>query len=84
MGRKSPAAAPASASAGTVVVVAETMTTRVAPMAVLERPSWRGLLHTWAFVAAIPAGALLVVSSERAAARTAAAIYAATLLLVFG
>ncbi len=48
------------------------------------RPSWRGVLHSWTFVAAIPAGILLVVFSERTAARTAAAIYAVTLLLVFG
>lgn len=49
-----------------------------------ERPTWRGLLHTWAFVAAIPAGVLLIVFADRPAARTAAAIYAATLLAVFG
>jgi hemolysin III len=49
-----------------------------------ERPTWRGLLHTWAFWMAIPAGVLLIVFADRAAARTAASIYAATLLLVFG
>jgi hemolysin III len=49
-----------------------------------ERPTWRGLFHTWAFWIAIPAGVLLIVFAERPAARTAAAIYAATLLLVFG
>jgi hemolysin III len=38
----------------------------------------------WAFAGAIPAGVLLVVFSERAAARTSAAIYAGTLLAVFG
>jgi hemolysin III len=41
-------------------------------------------MHAWAFVVAVPAGILLIVASERAAARTSAAIYAATLLLVFG
>lgn len=41
-------------------------------------------MHAWAFVATIPAGILLILVSERAAARTAASIYAATLLLVFG
>lgn len=49
-----------------------------------ERPTWRGLLHSWAFVAAIPAGVLLIVLAERPAARVAAAVYAATLLAVFG
>jgi hemolysin III len=44
----------------------------------------RGILHTGAFVAAIPAGVLLIVFSEGPAARAAASIYAATLLLVFG
>ncbi|MDX2381633.1 MAG: hemolysin III family protein [Acidimicrobiia bacterium] len=47
-------------------------------------PRWRGLLHTWWFVLAIPSGALLILSSEQAEARAAASIYAATLLLVFG
>jgi len=51
---------------------------------VVETPSWRGLLHTWWFLLAIPAGALLIVASEQAAARVAASIYAASLLLVFG
>jgi hemolysin III len=49
-----------------------------------ERPTWRGLFHTWAFWTAIPAGVLLIVFADRPAARTASAIYAATLLLVFG
>ena len=49
-----------------------------------ERPVWRGLMHFWTFLLAIPAGVLLIVFADRPAARTAAAIYAATLLLVFG
>jgi hemolysin III len=49
-----------------------------------ERPVWRGLMHAWAFVLAIPGGVALIVFADRPAARTAAAIYAATLLLVFG
>lgn len=49
-----------------------------------ERPSWRGVLHSWAFVAAIPAGVLLIVFADRPAARVAAAIYTGTLLAVFG
>jgi hemolysin III len=50
----------------------------------LERPSWRGVLHSWAFFAAIPAGVLLIVFAGGAAGRAAAAIYTGTLLLVFG
>ncbi len=50
----------------------------------LERPSWRGRMHSWAFFAAIPAGALLIVFAAGAASRTAASIYTGTLLLVFG
>lgn len=50
----------------------------------LDRPSWRGVLHSWAFFAAIPAGVLLIVLAGGAAGRTAASIYAGTLLLVFG
>src|SRR5262245_57272377 len=49
-----------------------------------ERPTWRGLFHTWAFWAAIPAGILLILLSHRPEARIASAIYAGTLLLTFG
>ena len=41
-------------------------------------------MHAWAFFLAIPAGVLLILAAERAAERASAAIYAATLLLVFG
>lgn len=51
---------------------------------VAERPVWRGLMHAWAFFLAIPAGVLLIVFADRPAARAAAAVYFATLLLVFG
>lgn len=49
-----------------------------------ERPTWRGVLHTWAFVVAVPAGVLLIVFAAGIAQRAAAAIYAGTLLAVFG
>ena len=49
-----------------------------------ERPAWRGVLHSWAFLAAIPAGTLLIVFADGALQRTAAAIYTGTLLAVFG
>jgi hemolysin III len=49
-----------------------------------ERPTWRGLFHTWAFWIAIPAGALLILLADQPRARAGAAIYIATLLLAFG
>lgn len=53
-------------------------------IALSERPTWRGRMHAWAFVAAIPAGVVLVAVSDRAIERTSAAIYAVSLILVFG
>ena len=53
-------------------------------MPLSERPTWRGRMHAWAFAAALPAGVLLIIYANGAAARTAAAIYASTLVLVFG
>jgi hemolysin III len=47
-------------------------------------PSLRGRLHALAFLAALPAGTALVAASHRAAARVGAAIYALTLLCLFG
>ena len=35
----------------------------------LDRPVWRGRLHTWAFAAAIPAGIVLIAVSARGGAR---------------
>ena len=49
-----------------------------------ERPTWRGLFHTWAFWLAIPAGVLLILLADQPRARTSAAIYVATLLAAFG
>lgn len=49
-----------------------------------ERPTWRGWLHTAAFLMAIPAGVMLILHSHRASSRVAASIYAASLLLGFG
>lgn len=49
-----------------------------------ERPTWRGVLHSWAFLVSIPAGVLLIVFSSGAEQRTAAAIYITSLLAVFG
>ena len=49
-----------------------------------DRPTWRGVLHSWAFLASIPAGVLLIVFAVGTVERTAAAIYTATLLAMFG
>ncbi len=49
-----------------------------------ERPTWRGWLHAVAFAVAIPAGLALIVLADTAAARMSAAIYAATLAMMFG
>jgi hemolysin III len=49
-----------------------------------ERPTWRGIFHMWAFLAAIPAGLLLILFADQPRARTAAAIYTGSLLLAFG
>ncbi len=49
-----------------------------------ERPSWRGWIHVWAFLASIPAGVLLIVLASSPAAKAAASIYAASLMLLFG
>jgi hemolysin III len=50
----------------------------------LERPLWRGKLHSWMFFAVIPAGVLLVAFANGAAARVATAVYVTSMLLVFG
>ena len=48
------------------------------------RPVWRGLMHSWAFALAIPAGVLLILAADHASARVAAAVYVGSLLAVFG
>lgn len=55
-----------------------------APCAAAERPTWRGRMHAWTFVAAVPSGIVLITMADSPARRTAASIYIATLLLVFG
>ena len=47
-------------------------------------PRFRGRLHQFACIAAIPAGALLIVLSRHASAYVAASIYAASLIVLFG
>lgn len=48
------------------------------------RPTWRGWIHAATFPVAIVAGVVLIVFSEGAAARWAAAVFMATSLLLFG
>ncbi len=55
-----------------------------APELVLTRPRLRGVWHTWAFVASIPVGVLLVFLAESTRARAAAAIFAASVAAMFG
>ena len=47
------------------------------------RPTWRGRLHAWSLLALVPAGTVLIVVADRAAARASAAIYVGSLLLAF-
>jgi hemolysin III len=50
----------------------------------LERPTWRGRIHTYAFGLSIPAGFALIVAADGVEATTAAAIYAGTLVTTLG
>jgi hemolysin III len=49
-----------------------------------ERPSWRGRLHTWAFLAAIPGAVVLILQASHPAAIVGASVYAGALLAAFG
>ena len=60
------------------------MTSTLAPTPAELRPSWRGWMHTVAFVVAIPATVLLILAGHRASERVAASIYGAGLILGFG
>ncbi len=54
------------------------------PYLAMARPVWRGRMHSWAFFASIPAGIALIAVAQGAAGTVGAAIYSATLLLLFG
>ena len=62
----------------------DTVTTERFDVLTAPRPVWRGLLHSWAFVLAVPAGVLLILAADHASARVAAAVYVGSLLAVFG
>jgi hemolysin III len=49
-----------------------------------ERPRLRGVSHTWAFVASIPAGLALLVAADSAEARLGAAIFGGAVAAMFG
>jgi hemolysin III len=53
-------------------------------MDLTDRPRLRGLVHQYAFFAAVAAGITLVALAEGARARLACAIYAAALVAMFG
>jgi hemolysin III len=48
------------------------------------RPTWRGWIHTAAFLAAIPGGLSLLAAADQTADRVAVSIYTVGLLLGFG
>jgi hemolysin III len=50
----------------------------------LGAPAWRGRLHLWAFVVAVPATVALVILARGAMAIVSAAVFGAGLVLVFG
>lgn len=53
-------------------------------VAALARPRYRGVLHSWAFVASLPAAVLLVLSAPTGPARFGAAVFAFCISLMFG
>ena len=53
-------------------------------MALALRPTWRGRLHSWSFLASLPAGLALVLWSRSGSARVGAAVFAVALTGVFG
>jgi hemolysin III len=49
-----------------------------------EKPRLRGVFHQWAFVVALPLGAVLVLETGPTRARVAAAAFAASVIAMFG
>ena len=60
------------------------MPDRVVDVHGLAKPLMRGRIHAVAFLAAIPAGIILVVRASGAPARTAAVVYGLSLIALFG
>jgi hemolysin III len=65
-------------------VLADPKALRAIPIHERPKPRMRGRLHQGAFVASIPAGLLLVLLAPDARSRVATAIYALTLIGLFG
>ena len=59
-------------------------TSPVRAVGVAPRPKFRGYLHTWTAVLAVPASVLLILAARPATARIGASIYAASVLALFG
>jgi hemolysin III len=57
---------------------------RVGGFEIPSLPTWRGRLHAWAFVCALPAGLLLVLAAQRTAGRVATGIYVVALVAALG
>ena len=76
LGFRGSAAVTQVANGGTVAAMASPI--------VLPRPTWRGRLHSWAFFATIPAAILLIRSASHPAAVASSAVFAGSMLLVFG
>ncbi len=53
-------------------------------LSLADRPRWRGRMHTWAFLAAVPGAVALILLASHPAAIVGASIYAGALLLAFG
>jgi hemolysin III len=58
--------------------------TRIAGFEVAALPTWRGRLHAWAFVCALPAGLVLVWAAGHTTERVATAIYVVSLAAMLG
>jgi hemolysin III len=56
----------------------------VTAQTVSARPRLRGVLHQWALLLALPTGALLVLAAEGSRARAAAAVFASSVIAMFG
>jgi hemolysin III len=53
-------------------------------MSLALRPSWRGRIHSWSFLASLPSGLALVLWSRGGSARVGAVVFALALAGVFG
>jgi hemolysin III len=49
-----------------------------------EKPLLRGVFHLWAFAAALPVGIVLIVFTSRGRGRMAAAVFAVSVVAMFG